>query len=74
MHSTSSDMNLKNLQNAQSSNNIEWAKVTHNNVVKRISNPKRNLNEFLTQVKGHFKDLRDRSYLYPSGEGKANMN
>ena len=54
-------MNL-NQQQAQFKIEVEWAKVTHGNIVKRIANPKPSLSEFIGQVQGHFKELRGLSY------------
>ena len=47
---------------------IEWAKVTHNNRVKRINKPSSELVTFLGQIQVHFKELLDMDYLYhPDG-------
>ena len=50
---------------------IEWVKVTHLNRVKRISKPSSELPVFIEQIKVHFKELADMSYLY-NADGSKN--
>ena len=38
--------------------NVEWAKVTNKNSLKRIYKPSAELSEFVKQVQTHFKELQ----------------
>ena len=44
---------------------LEWAKVTNKNNLKRIYQPSAKLDEFVRQVKQHFKELENVDYLKP---------
>ena len=67
------NLNNKNKQGAgQYKIEVEWAKVTHGTKVKRIASPKPNLNDFLSQVQSHFKELRGLTYLHSKEEAKIN--
>lgn len=47
---------------------LQWAKVTYNGKVKRISRPSQELACFVGQVRAHFKELADVEYLHPLSE------
>lgn len=44
---------------------VEWAKVTHKNSLKRIHKPSADLAKFTLQIRKVFKELKDVDYLKP---------
>ena len=64
--------NKNNQSYSQIKIEVEWAKVTLDTKVKRIASPKPNLNDFISQVQSHFKQLQGLPYLHHKEESKIN--
>ena len=52
---------------------LEWAKVSHDSRIKRISQPSCDLDKFVTQVKAHFKELAAMDYFFGATEKVADL-
>ena len=53
---------------------IAWAKITHNNRVKRINKPSSQFEAFIAQVKAHFKELEKLDYLYDADGNRSSSD